>query len=122
MIKVTAPKDRSAHLASTGGFTVHLGPGESRNVPLYFAALAAKKGCAIEPLSDEPGEPPVGAPPSDTERLAALSEAVRLLIEEGNPDNFTANGPPRKAVVQGLTSVEFTSKELADVYAEVVAA
>lgn len=113
MIKVVAPKGRAVHLSSTTGATVHLAAGESRVVQPMFAPLAAKAGCAIQPV--EGGSVPDPGP-GDDERLEKLEDAVRVVVDKGDPDDFTNSGKPRKAAVQALVDFDFTTGEMGDAF------
>jgi hypothetical protein len=110
MIKVTAPSDRAVILSSTSGATFSLEAGETIAIPPYFAPIAAEYGCAVVHLTE--AEPPPAVP--ESERKSLLLAAVRKVIEKGDPNEFTANGKPRKAAVQALVTFDFTGGELAE--------
>lgn len=133
MIRVTAPRAKGVHLASAEGVSIHLCAGESRPVQPFMAAIAAKNGCAVTPIDE--GEETVTAAPEATagaepareegaadERLVQLEIAVRQMVADGDPKDFTADGSrPKKAAAQLRAGVAFTVEELEAAFARVTA-
>lgn len=117
MIKVTAPKNRSVHLASTTGAARFIPAGESKVVPDYFAQLAAQKQCAVQPV-DTAGqpEPELEPEPSDEERIGKILDAVKTMVDGGDPKHFTSTGYPKKQVVQQMVGARVTANEIQDAY------
>lgn len=117
MIEVTAPAGREVHLASTDGCVVHLSRSETRKVPAFLGSLAAEKGCTVRPLDSKTTVEDVTKPELSTdERAAAIKDVVKLLIDRGDPNDFTPQGKLKKAAVEKHVDFKTTSSEVNDIY------
>jgi hypothetical protein len=71
-------------------------------------------GPAPDPLGEEAAEKPVV---SSEDRSKALNEAFDLLVDENDPGRFTAQGVPKVAAVEQLTSLNFDKLEVYEAWA-----
>lgn len=101
MPEITAP-DHPVHIGTTSGVSIHLGPGEKRTVPSHIAMLAAQHGCSVQ--QDKATAAKV------TE--AQVEAAVRALVEEGKPEDFTKSGEPKTAAVGARLGAEVSAAEV----------
>ena len=90
--------DAVIHTASGTAFSFK--QGVSRNIPAQFVDEFKDKGCWV------PEEPRQEV--SDT----SLDDVLNLLIEEGDVDNFKADGTPKINVVISLLGRKISAKEV----------
>ena len=101
-------------VASPSGHVVMVRP-EGSSVPDHMVVLAERAGCARAPdpeLMDVSRRSPVPGE-SDEARMHRINKAVRQLLEENDPENFTPSGRPRiMAVRERLNDPTVGSPEL----------
>lgn len=117
-IKVTAPEVRKPFIRLTAGTEFrNIKPGETRIMPQRFAGAAAEAKCTVapvggndmEPAQPEPEPEPAAEPDGDTvtDRDVKIIEAVRMLVEEGDPAKFTSSTKrPKVEYVAELAGVD----------------
>lgn len=103
MPEITAP-DHEVHIGTTGGASVHLKAGETRQVPAYIAALAAQAGCNVTHKAP--------AKPAHT----AIERVLQAMIKEGNPEEFNKGGRPKPGAVSARLGAEVTAAEIQPVW------
>jgi|GEM_PF-4051493 len=118
-MKVTAPFTKDIHISSTSGCSVYVPAGQSKDVPAYMAHLAVAKGAAVQPLDGS--QAPAGSEVEQAERQQKLRDAVKAFIDGAEPDDFTANGRPRKQRVQEMVGFSVSAEEVNDVYERIMA-
>lgn len=122
MIHVTAPADRPVTLATPSTGTVFLRPGEGRKVLDCFAAVAAEKGCSVQPVGNGSAPAPAADPAeAESEKAGKIRDAVQLVIDRGDPNDFNTNGQPKKQAVQTLVGGRVTAAEVQDAYEQIMA-
>lgn len=109
MIKVTAPKDRRVHLATTGGMAVNLAAGETRRLQGAFMQVAAENGCAVVPDDDESNVASIDG----KTREERIDKAVRSVMEDSNSTEITGQGTPRVSAIKGRSGLnDVTADEI----------
>jgi len=96
------------------GVPVHVPPALVRDV----VAIGAIKveGDTPDPLAPEAPQPTV---PTDEERAHELRQALMLIREGNNPNDFTAAGVPTVKAVAGLSGLrDITAVEIKDAWVE----
>ena len=114
---------RNYILRTTYGHTLKFEKGIVRNVPriCYRDALSIGAERADgKSASDAFEEPkPIEQITNPGDRNALILEAYKNLMEENNPDSFTATGLPKVAVMKKLTSIQnLSTKEIGRVIAD----
>lgn len=113
LVRVKAPV-RGARIANTAGFATTLGPFEEADVPMVRLRRYLDAGCALV-TSTPPSEPPKAGV-----ELTAVVEAVKQLVEEGDPAKFTTAGEPRVSEVESLLGYGVTKDVVLAAFDEVM--
>lgn len=119
--------DREVRIATLSGAVILLHPGEEREVSEEIGLLAVQMGAksvsdaSIEteqPVADEveieveiEAEAEVETEPEETVIREGLVEALEKIIEEGDPENFKADGGVKAAVINKLMGETIPSEE-----------
>lgn len=123
----TLPGAAPIRIARTDGRCIIIGE-TPRLVPEDMVRDAIAKGAFSEEqlaglaarltgvIPESPQEPVVVL---DSDRFDAIKSAVIVLVNEGNPTSFTAQGKPRKEILEASLGFEITGKERDEAFAEV---
>lgn len=106
---------QGAHISSTSGHTLILGPGEKKEVNGEMLHLALRQGCAVvEKRHSRAPDVPVDSSVSDEE----IADGIRRMIEDNVPDGWDAQGRPKgrsiKAYLPKYVSIERVHKVFYD--------
>lgn len=112
-----SPRAEDIYVSLTSGHAIRIGP-EGRDVPEMFRREAFAEGAI--PADMKPQD--FGSKdedPSDDSKAALLVDAVKKMLEENNPDDFTGSGLPNRKKISALAGWSVSVQELSAAWEQV---
>lgn len=112
-----SPRAEDIYVSLTSGHAIRIGP-EGRDVPEMFRREAFAEGAI--PADMKPHDfVSKDEEPSDDSKAALLVEAVKKMLEENNPDDFTGAGLPNRKKISALAGWSVSVQELSAAWEQV---
>lgn len=116
-MRLKSPTEAEIHVSLLNGHTIRIGP-EGRDVPEMFRREAFAEG-AIPADARPEAFAKTSEEPADDSKPALLVDAVKKMLAENNPDDFTGAGLPNRKKVSALAGWNVSVQELSAAWSSV---
>lgn len=118
--------DQDMYISTTWGASIRLYAGEEKEVGDDIGLLALQEGAkrVDEPILNNPSliaeQEEVEEAVIVEDRAEKLTETMKQILENGNPEDFTSDGLPKQSAIKAIFGEQVNAEEREETWAEVI--